>query len=254
MRCNRNTQEVRMSAPVKEKKAPHNDDAFVQWPIVVDGPSVQNLETDNDIQYLVIPVKSKSGHKVNAHLFDSSDFEKKVRTFLLSVGLENNFIKIHSKSDKKNSHSKNKSELDIFKGFEDHRTRNEERKANLREYVLADAKWLDANQLSEKVGFENKNRSAGPSTWKRRNKIFAISYQGKNLYPRYCMDEAYQPLPIVKEILDIFDDTKSGWSLAFWFGTSNSWLGGAKPKDVLTNDKSQLIKAAKACKDGLQHG
>jgi hypothetical protein len=43
-------------------------------------------------------------------------------------------------------------------------------------------------------------------------------------------------------------------SLAFWFGTSNSWLGGSKPKDVLADDKSQLIKAAKACKDGLQHG
>lgn len=243
-----------MPAPVKEKKTLSHDSERILWPIVIDGPSMHHLKTDCDTQYLVIPVKSRSGHKVNPQSFERNEFEKKVSTFLLSLGLEKTSGTITSESAHHIAHAENESDIDIFKGFEENRARNEKRKTHLKEHILTDAIWLNANQLSEQVGFENKNRSAGPSNWKRRNKIFAISHQGKNLYPRYCLDEAYQPLPIVKEILDIFDNTKSGWSLAFWFGIGNSWLGGAKPKDVLADDKTRLIQAAKACRDGLQHG
>ena len=241
-----------MSVPAKGKEMiPTKGD---QWPKVIDARSVRELKTDSDVQYLVIPVKNMSGHNIQFHLADENHLEEKIRAFLASVGLENAFVRVSEEKRSTHTDSESSDGFDLFDGLDEYRAENNSRVENVREYIQADAEWLDASSLSEYAGFENKNRSAGPNTWKRRNKIFAISHKGKNLYPRYCLDEAYQPLGVVKEILDIFDNSKSGWSLAFWFGTGNSWLGGAKPKDVLTGDKAQLLRAAQAAKDGIQHG
>lgn len=241
-----------MSVPAKGKATlPTKGDSR---PMVVDARFIRELKADADVQYLVIPVKNMSGGKVQSLLTDERHLEEKIQAFLASVGLEDAFVRTNEQKRGTTSDSENNDEFDLFDGLNELRAENNRRVENLREYILADAKWLDASSLSEHAGFENKNRSAGPNTWKRRNKIFAISYKGKNLYPRYCLDEAYQPLGVIKEILTIFDNSKSGWSLAFWFGTGNSWLGGAKPKDMLTGDKSKLLRAAQAAKEGIQHG
>lgn len=237
---------------VKEKLAAQSK--YEQWPKVIDGQAVGKLAMDPEVQYLVIPVKNRSGRKLSARLPNENNMEEKINAFLASVGLKNTFATIVSQPSPKQADGEEKAEFDIFDGFDEYRADNARRKENLRASVFADAQWLDAAQLSDLVGFENKNRSAGPNTWKRRNKIFAITHKGKNLYPRYCLDEAYQPLPVVKDILDIFNGSKSGWSLALWFGTGNSWLGGAKPKDRLYGDKNALIKAAQAASEGPQHG
>lgn len=248
MQNHQNTQENDMSAPAKEKVMMYAKAKGGQWPIVIDSCSIRELKTDPEVQYLVIPVKAKLGHKTQARLSNENNLEEKIRAFLISVGL------IEEKEYSKRSDLKNSDEFDLFDGLEKYKGDNNKRIDSLRKYILADTEWLDSKDISDQVGFENKNRSAGPNTWKRRNKIFAISQKGKNLYPRYCLDEAFQPLDIVKEILDIFDNKKSGWSLAFWFGTGNSWLGGDKPKDVLNGDRDRLLRAAQAEKDGIQHG
>lgn len=221
--------------------------------MVLDGRTMGALKADNQQQFLVIPVKNKTGSRLSLNLPEENNLEEKINKFLASLGLKNTVAKIGVQQADDRA-TDNPSAVDIFEGFEDYRAKNRAREATLRSHILADTEWLDASQLSERVGFENKNRSAGPNTWKRRNKIFAISNKGKNLYPRYCLDDAWQPLPVVKAILDIFDNCKSGWSLAYWFGTPNSWLNGEKPKDRLATDSKAVIKAATAEKEGLQHG
>ncbi len=241
-----------MSAAAKEKVA--IEARSEQWPMVIDARSIGILKSDSEVQYLVIPVKNKSGRKIHSRLPDESNLEEKVQAFLQSVGLANTFAWMKVKKSRQHIYSEKDDGFDIFDGLEGYRDENNKRVANFKEYILADSEWINANELSDLVGFENKNRSAGPNTWKRRNKIFAISHKGKNLYPRYCLDDGYQPVAVIKNILDLFDNSKSGWSLAFWFGTANSWLDGAKPKDVLTGDKSRLLRAVQAAIDGIQHG
>lgn len=147
-----------------------------------------------------------------------------------------------------------KPDADIFAGFDEFRARNEERKQDLRQYILADATWLTSSDLSDKAGFKNRNRSAGPNGWKQRGKIFAINVEGHDRYPAYALDEAYQPLKILKEILALFGETASPWSIASWMGTTNSWLGGKKPKDVLKQQPAAVLHAALKEKAGAQHG
>lgn len=142
----------------------------------------------------------------------------------------------------------------IFADFPEFQARNEERKQDLRQYILADAIWLTSTELSDKAGFKNRNRSAGPNGWKQRGKIFAINVDGHDRYPAYALDEAYQPLKILKDILTVFGDNTSAWSIASWMGTANSWLGGKKPKDVMKQEPAAVLHAALTEKAGAQHG
>lgn len=142
----------------------------------------------------------------------------------------------------------------IFSGFEQYRSNNEQRKEDLRAFILADGQWLSSSELSDKAHFTNANRSAGPNAWKRRGRTFAISVDGQDRYPDYAFDEAWQPLPAVKQVLEIFDGTRTPWSLAAWFAGSNSWLGGRRPKELLSSDPQAVIAAARQAKEGAQHG
>ena len=142
----------------------------------------------------------------------------------------------------------------IFAGFPEFQARNEERKQGLRQYLLADANWLTSAELSDRAGFKNRNRSAGPNGWKQRGKIFAINVEGHDRYPAYALDEAYQPLKILKDILTVFGDRTSARSIASWMGTVNSWLGGKKPKDLMKQDPAAVLHAALIEKAGAQHG
>ncbi|KYQ94974.1 hypothetical protein AWY96_16390 [Serratia plymuthica] len=146
------------------------------------------------------------------------------------------------------------SKASIFDGFEAFRGRNEVRKQDLRQYILADSTWLTSSDLSDKAGFSNRNRSAGPNGWKQRGKIFAINVEGHDRYPAYALDEAYQPLKVLKEILSVFEGTKSPWSMASWMGTANGWLDGKKPKELLQKDPAAVLHAARKEKEGAQHG
>ncbi|WP_071608780.1 hypothetical protein [Entomohabitans teleogrylli] len=134
--------------------------------------------------------------------------------------------------------------------------RNSDRLNGLKESVLADSRWLLAREVSELTGsgIAVKNPSAVPNRWKRAKKIFAIPLEGKDLYPAYALDEGGQPLPVVKKLLELFGESKTPWSLAFWFGSPNSWLSNQKPKDCLVAQPEAVYHAAQQEREGPLHG
>ena len=132
--------------------------------------------------------------------------------------------------------------------------RNAQRREALNAQIFADSSWLQAKELSEKAGFTSANPSAGPNRWKQAGKIFAVQHNGKDYFPDYLLDEGYRPLPIVKKIISLFGDKKTAWGLAIWFGFANSWLGGEKPKDLLTTQPERVLAAAQAEMEGGIHG
>ncbi|MFS2221426.1 hypothetical protein [Pantoea sp. B65] len=133
---------------------------------------------------------------------------------------------------------------------------NTERLEKLKKTILADSEWLPAQEVSRRggAGAGVKNPSGLPNRWKRAGKIFAITSEGKDLYPAYALDIGGQPLPLIKKIIALFGETKTPWSLAVWFGTSNSWLGNKKPKDLLTSEPERVLEAAFRAMEGPVHG
>lgn len=122
--------------------------------------------------------------------------------------------------------------------------------------VLDGADWLTAKQLAEMAGMSDRNPSAQPNKWKRDGAIFAITLNGNDYYPGYALDRdrGFKPLGSLKKVINEFGGTKSGWGLAYWFQSVNSFLGGKRPMDLLVSDPDKVIAAATDEMEGVAHG
>ena len=117
--------------------------------------------------------------------------------------------------------------------------------------VVEEGDWLTAEEINKLQRKPSLKTSLPASDWKRRGRIFSVSYDGKEYYARYQFDAMYQPLPIISEILKGFGEYADAWSLATWFHFPNGWIvkdvGGAAipvaPKDALDRARD-VVRAA----------
>ena len=114
------------------------------------------------------------------------------------------------------------------------------RKAFLRDYEV-----LEAEQVHALYGSRAKNKSALAARWRAEGKIFAVEHESSLLYPAFQFDSQGRPRPVVADILSILAAKLSGWQLALWFVSSNGWLDGASPLDLLDDDPERVLDAAK---------
>lgn len=86
--------------------------------------------------------------------------------------------------------------------------------------------------------------------WRRQGRVFAVVYEGTEYFPRYQFDDAYEPLPVIKDILQALGEVDA-WTFAAWFHYPSGWIAdavdGAKPvapKDAL-NRRDDVLAAAR---------
>jgi hypothetical protein len=119
--------------------------------------------------------------------------------------------------------------------------------------IFEEEDWLPAEEINAIHAAFPGARTHPASDWKRRGRIFSVPYRGKDYYPRYQFDTMYQPLPVIKDILDAYGEHADPWSLAAWFHFPNSWIvkdGAAgpvpmAPKDALDRSDDVLAAARK---------
>lgn len=119
--------------------------------------------------------------------------------------------------------------------------------------ILEEDDWLTAEQLNALQPAPPANKSHPASDWKRRDRIFSVSYGGKEYFARYQFDALYQPLPIIKDILKAFGEVADAWKIAAWFHFPNGWITESvqgedralAPKDALDRRGMVLSAAAK---------
>ena len=116
--------------------------------------------------------------------------------------------------------------------------------------VLEEGDWLTGEQLRELQPAPPASPSLPASDWKRRGRIYGVSYRGRELYARYQFDEMYQPLAVVRDVLKAFGPVADPWLLAAWFHFPNGWLAGPDgrplaPKDALDRRDEVLAAAAR---------
>ncbi|MET0267472.1 MAG: hypothetical protein ABW202_17885 [Duganella sp.] len=128
--------------------------------------------------------------------------------------------------------------------------------ARSRTAVLAASEWLTTKDIAERAGLSAANASSTPWKWRQDGRIFAISAEGKDLYPGYSLDaeDGYRPLKALKSILDVFGERKGTWGTASWFASANSFLGGRRPMDLLKSEPGKVLAAAKDEITGVAHG
>lgn len=128
--------------------------------------------------------------------------------------------------------------------------------ARARTAVLQEADWLTTAQIADLAGFSASNPSAQPNKWKRDGLIFAIRHRGVDYFPGYGLDPetGFRPLKCMAKVIETLGDSKDSWSLAYWFSSANSFLGGKRPQDLLAKWPDRVIAAAADEQEVIEHG
>src|SRR6201998_585326 len=113
--------------------------------------------------------------------------------------------------------------------------------------IFNEEEWLTAEMLNSLQPNPPSNKSLPASDWKRRGRIFSVTFAGKEYFPRYEFDAAYQPLPVIRELVTAFGTVADTWKIASWFHYPNGWIveQGVKPvapKDALDR-RNDLMRA-----------
>lgn len=112
------------------------------------------------------------------------------------------------------------------------------------EHLLGEGKWLAAADVAKLGRYSQSNPSEPANRWKKEGRIFAVMVGNQTLYPAYQFDDQAKPLPIVRDVLRLFQDKRSPLQTAGWFATPNSWLRGKRPQ-VCLKDPGRVIEAAR---------
>ncbi|MBZ6384052.1 hypothetical protein [Sphingomonas sanguinis] len=113
----------------------------------------------------------------------------------------------------------------------------------IRQRFVQEIETFTSAQVAARAGHEAKNRHQTAARWKALRRIFAVSYQGQDRFPAFQFDADGKPRPVIKKVLEVLPDNRTPWQVAFWFVSSNSWLGGPAPSDRL-DDADAVIEAA----------
>lgn len=113
--------------------------------------------------------------------------------------------------------------------------------------ILHSGDCLTTQDVAELGGLTTVTACSELDAWVRDGRIFTVEHEGIRYVPRYGLDPSagYRPLPSLAPVIECLAIKKEGWGMAFWFGSSNSYLGGRMPKDVLPKDPQAALDAAK---------
>lgn len=119
------------------------------------------------------------------------------------------------------------------------------RNALARERLLQEFGALTSAQVADLAGSRAANKAALANRWKQEGRIFSVTHHGQTLFPAYQFDGKGQPIPVIAEILSTLGHQDRDWPLALWFLSSNGWLEGQRPVDLLESDPSAVAEAAR---------
>ena len=123
------------------------------------------------------------------------------------------------------------------------------RNLRLREELLREFGSLTAKEVADLAGSEARNRSQFAHALLRSGRVLSVMHRRQQVFPGFQFD-ADGPLPVVAEVLPVLQSRfRKDWEVALWFTTENYWLDGFRPVDLLIDDESRVIEAARAGAD-----
>lgn len=122
--------------------------------------------------------------------------------------------------------------------------------------ILQSHDWVTANEISNLAQFSSGNPSSQPNKWKHAGKIFALRHEGVDYFPIYGLDPTrdFRPFSALESVISTLATMKDGWAMAFWFASPNTFLGGKRPKEVLSANPSGVLSAANEEVSRVVHG
>lgn len=113
----------------------------------------------------------------------------------------------------------------------------------VRQRFMQEVETLTSAEVAARAGHEAKNRHQTAARWKAQARVFAVPYQGQDRFLAFQFNADGKPLPLIKKVLEVLPASRTPWQTAFWFVSSNSWLGGPAPREHL-DDAAAVLEAA----------
>ena len=127
--------------------------------------------------------------------------------------------------------------------------------AKARKKTLDASSWLTQAKLTELTDSSLTELSDQLREWKETKLIFSVLQDGIELFPAYAfISGKFYPASGLQAILILFAGRKDDWGIAYWFASSNSYLGGKHPQDVLQSYPENVLLAAADELAGVTHG
>ena len=86
--------------------------------------------------------------------------------------------------------------------------------------------------------------------WLSEQRVFAVPVGSEQRFPLFQFNQGC-PIPVVADVLAALPADISPWQTAFWFVSSNSWLGGPTPLSFLRTEPRWIIDAARHERDAI---
>jgi hypothetical protein len=114
-----------------------------------------------------------------------------------------------------------------------------------RKRFMSENKTWSSAQVARESGSSARNRAAIASRWVSEKRIFSLPFAGKIWFPRFQFRDG-RPIPAISKVIRMFPDHSSGWDLAYFFTTPNSFIGGRKPLELLSEGSKRLESLARS--------
>lgn len=114
--------------------------------------------------------------------------------------------------------------------------------------LLRSGDFLTAEAFAVLAQLGTEQSRAELEKWKRAGNIFSLVHEDKEYFPLYAFDPAssFRPFSSLAAIITTLCSSKPDRAVALWFGSSNSYLGGQMPKDVMVSDPARVLDAARS--------
>ncbi len=121
------------------------------------------------------------------------------------------------------------------------------RNAEARSALLTEFGALRSQDVADLAESRATNRAALANRWRTENRVVAVPVGDELLYPGFQFNAEGKPKPAIGPTVDLMrsDPHTTDWQMALWFVTPTSWLGGARPVDLLDDDPDAVIDAAR---------
>lgn len=111
--------------------------------------------------------------------------------------------------------------------------------------IGAEFGYLTAAEVADRAGHAAANRSATATRWRNDRRIVGVHVKGEWRYPAFQFDQAGQPLPIVRDLINVYEPATEYTMLA-WLTAPSGYLDGARPVDLLRPSPQDVFDAARA--------
>lgn len=126
--------------------------------------------------------------------------------------------------------------------------------SELQDAILKLSTWLTAQEVLSNLGRWDNEPESLTYMWKESGKIFTLSVNRHILFPAYALGVDGRPLPVIRHILTEFSGKRNALAIACWFASTNSWLGGMTPMDIISKHEDAVLYAAKIEIALIEHG